>query len=69
MWFPTGYGNSLCYQLLPFLFDHKHGRIGAPEVELSVVVVVQPGLKSRGVSAAILSGNLSLPVNLQYIFS
>ncbi len=24
VWFPTGYG---CYQLLPFLFDHKLGRL------------------------------------------
>ncbi len=31
VWFPTGYGKSLCYQLLPFLFDHKCGRIGASE--------------------------------------
>ena len=22
-WFPTGYGKSLCYQLLPFIFDFK----------------------------------------------
>ena len=22
-WFPTGYGKSVCYQLLPFLFDHN----------------------------------------------
>ena len=22
-WFPTGYGKSLCYQLLSFLFDFK----------------------------------------------
>ena len=23
MWFPTGYGKSICYQLLPFVFDVK----------------------------------------------
>ena len=22
-WFPTGYGKSICYQLLPFMFDFK----------------------------------------------
>ncbi len=67
VWFPTGYGKSLCYQLLPFLLDHKRGRIGAPQAELSVVIVVSPlvslmvdqvsSLHSRGISAAILSGN------------
>ncbi len=35
VWFPTGNGKSLCYQLLPFLFDLKRGKIGAPEAELS----------------------------------
>ena len=23
VWFPTGYGKSICYQLLPFIFDVK----------------------------------------------
>ena len=23
VWFPTGYGKSICYQLLPFVFDVK----------------------------------------------
>ena len=25
-WFPTGYGKCVCYQVLPFLFDHKFKR-------------------------------------------
>ena len=67
VWLPTGYGKSLCYQLLPFLFDYKRGRINAPEADLSVVIVVSPlvslmvdqvsSLQSHGISAAILSGN------------
>ena len=69
MWLLTGYGKiqSLCYQLLTFLFDHNRGRIGAPEVKLSVFIIVSPlvslmidqvsSLLSRGISAAILSGN------------
>ncbi len=64
---PTGYGKSRCYQLLPFLFDHKRSRIGAPEAEMSAVLVVSllvslmidqvSSLLISGISAAILSGN------------
>ena len=62
-WFPTGYGKSLCFQLLPFMFDFKT----SSSSERSVVLVLSPlvslmidqvsGLRKRGVSAAILSGN------------
>ena len=27
LWLPTGYGKSICYQALPFLFDHKLNRV------------------------------------------
>ena len=36
-WFPTGYGKSLCYQLLPFMFDYKLKRTNSPVAERSVV--------------------------------
>ena len=36
-WFPTGYGKSICYQLLPFIFDVKLGRTNAPLVDRSVI--------------------------------
>ena len=36
VWFPTGYGKSICYQLLPFVFDYKLGKTDAPLVERSV---------------------------------
>jgi len=42
VWFPTGYGKSICYQLLPFLFDVKLGRTNAPLVDRSVVLVIFP---------------------------
>ena len=71
-WFPTGYGKSLCYQLLPFMFDFKLKRTGPPRVERSVVLVLSPlvslmvdqvsGLQKRGVSAAILSGNKGIQI-------
>ena len=63
VWFPTGYGigKSVCYQALPFMFDHKLGR----SVDRSVVLVVSPlvspmidrvtSLRSVGVGAAIMS--------------
>ncbi len=60
---PSGYGKSLCYQLLPFLFNHKRGRNSAPKAMLSVVIIVYPlvslmidqvmRLLSCGISAAI----------------
>jgi len=40
VWFPTGYGKSICYQLLPFVFDVKLGRTNAPLVDRSVVLVI-----------------------------
>jgi superfamily II DNA helicase RecQ len=59
VWFPTGFG--VCYQALPFMFDHKLGR----STNRSVVLVVSPlvslmvdqvnSLRSIGVGAAIMS--------------
>ncbi len=66
-WFPTGYGKSLCYQLLPFMIDYKLERTNTSDLHRSVVLVISPlvslmidqvsGLQKRGVQAAILSGN------------
>jgi len=42
VWFPTGYGKSICYQLLPFVFDVMLGRTNAPLIDRSVVLVVSP---------------------------
>ena len=62
-WFPTGYGKSLCFQLLPFMFDFKLKRTSSSS-ERSVVLVLSPlvslmidqvsGLRKRGVSTAII---------------
>jgi len=42
VWFPTGYGKSIYYQLLPFVLDIKLGRANAPLVDRSVVLVISP---------------------------
>jgi len=40
--FPIGYEKSICYQLLPFVFDVKLGRTNAPLVDRSVVLGFSP---------------------------
>ena len=40
VWFSTGYGKSICYQLLPFPFDVNLGRTNAPLVDRSVILVI-----------------------------
>ena len=68
VWLPTGYGKSICYQALPFVFDYKLERISAHPTQRSVVIVVSPlvslmvdqvsRLQKEGFfSAAVLSGN------------
>ena len=63
VWLPTGFGKSVCFQTLPFVFDFKLGLVGAQEK--SVVIVVAPlvalmvdqvqSLRARNVNAVIVS--------------
>ena len=58
---PTGFGKSLCYEVLPFVFDDKLGK------DNSLVIVVSPpislmvdqvqSLRCRSVRAAIMSSS------------
>ena len=74
LWLPTGYGKSVCYQALPFLFDFKLDKTKSSLTDRSVVVVLSPlvslmvdqvsSLQSRGVSAAIFSGNAGVDQKL-----
>ena len=63
MWLPTGFGKSICFQTLPFVFYHK---LGLCNVEKrSIVVVLAPlvalmadqvqSLRTKGVNAVIFS--------------
>ena len=66
VWLPTGYGKSICYEILPFLFDWKKAESENRAVTAcSLVLVVSPlislmrdqitKLRERGVLAAVLS--------------
>ena len=69
---PTGYGKSLCFECLPFMFDVKLCR--STDTGCSVVLVVFPlislmvdqvsSLMARGVSAAILSSQRDIDKQL-----
>ena len=70
LWLPTGFGKSICYEVLPFLFDHKLATTASAAGISSVVLVISPllslmvdqvaSLRSRGVSAAIMTGHQGL---------
>ena len=50
VWFPTGYGKSICYQLLPLVFDVKLGRTNAPLVDRSVILVISPLMSDTNIT-------------------
>lgn len=39
---PTGYGKFICFHCLPFLFNHKLGRVSLPPNRHSVCLIVSP---------------------------
>ena len=68
VWLQTGFGKSLCYQILPFVLDHKLGLIGTGKS--SAVLVVSPlvslmvdqvqKLRSRCAKASIISSGAGI---------
>ena len=74
VWLPTGYGKSICYQVLPFMFDAKLCRQDSAPPEKSVALVVSPlvslmvdqvrSLTSSGVGAAIVGGSTDVDPSL-----
>ena len=65
VWLPTGFGKSICFEVLPFVYDYKLGRAGTPTC--SLVLVLSPlvslmvnqvtSLRKRGVNSAIISAS------------
>ena len=41
VWLPTGFGKSICYECLPFVFDFTLGRIQSADIK-SLVIVISP---------------------------
>ena len=74
LWLPTGYGKSICYQAIPFLYDYKLKRATLPPPMRSVCVVISPlvalmtdqvtKLRSIRVRSAILSGSSGVDKSL-----
>ena len=62
LWLPTCFGKSLCYELLPFVFDYRYGKRNNvvqyrdfTAHKLSLMVDQVSSLCSRSVRAAIIS--------------
>lgn len=65
VWLPTGFGKSIIYHTLPFVFDSKLGRAVTCSDVCSVVLVISPlvllmtdqvlDLRRRGVRSAVLT--------------
>ncbi len=55
---PTGLGKSICFQILPFLFDHKRGLVGGKRRSCAIVALMVDqvrNLRKSGVQAVIIS--------------
>ena len=39
VWLPTGYGKSLCCQVLPLIMDYKHGVVDTQRPSLVLEVI------------------------------
>ena len=42
LWLPTGFGKSVCFEVLPFVMDHKRGKPGSGQGSYSIILVVSP---------------------------
>ena len=75
MWLLTGFGELGCYEVLPFVMDHKRAELWTGQSNYSVVLVTSllvslmidqvSSLREWGVTAAILSDHPGVAVKLQ----
>ena len=75
---PTGFGKSLCFQALPFLFDHRCGPSAAPSPR-NCVIVFSPlvalmadqveSLRKRGVQAVVISSGTRDTIAKEFLAS
>ena len=71
---PTGFGKSICYTTLPFVFDYKSGHRDVTSGSHSVVIVISPllslmtdqvtALRRVGAKSAIVSSGTGVPREL-----
>ena len=73
VWLPTGYGKSICYEVLPFIFDHKRGRsegwsVNSVVVVISAAAILQSHLAARGgrIFSAYFPVNCLLHISINY---
>lgn len=70
MWLSTGFGKSLCYDTLPFLYDWKLGRVDSQSRSLVLVILplmslmVDQVLSLRCLKAAIITSGDSVDAKL-----
>ena len=59
LWLPTGFGKSLCYEVLPFVFDDKLSKDNSVVIVVSLLISLMvdqvQSLRRRSVRAAIMS--------------
>ena len=61
VWLPTGYGKSLCYQVLPFLMDYKKGLVDSGKS--CGVLVVSPLIALMHAYAGVFTQTSSIKPN------
>ena len=75
LWLLTGFGELVCYEVLPLVIDHKRAELWTGQSNYSVVLVTSllvslmidqvSSLREWGVTAAILSDHPGVAVKLQ----